>query len=638
MSIAHAPGAVTHPIVGRPQSVRLVRWPAALFRGRAPTPTLLLLVCGALLVVVGATATGQAALTSAHFSSALVDSVVGNDAATVRAFVNATVTPEDLTPGMMNDERAGSLAAQLGSLVSWGEVLRAEIRRPDGRILASSASGVRGRAAPLTDSFAAATRGDTNASMVSAGDDADQLGVPTGAATVLREYFPIMSGGDVYAVVAIWRDAQPVLARLDAARRDVVTLIVAAALIAGILLFLIFRASQARITRQAMQLVEATKRDALTGLPNHGTLVTMLADAIEEARRRGNGIAVMLLDVDGFRLLNDTHGHALGDEALVRVARLLERYMPEEAEIGRYGPDEFLIFEPSPTTTDLERAIARMRVALADVSLRAGSPDHLPITVSTGVCAYPQHGQSVTTLLSVAALTVKEAKVGGGDTTQVAGLIPDDAVAMKTFDVLNGLVVAVDTKDHYTKRHCEDVARYAVFIAEQARMDVDLIRTLDIAGQLHDVGKIGVPDSVLRKPGRLGTEELRVMSQHSTLGDLIVRDLPNIELVRAGVRHHHERWDGRGYPDRLAGEGIPLIARILAVADTFSAMTTTRPYRSAYSVERALQRLEGAGGSQLDPKLVQAFVHGLRTIPGAPMPRRPAPQSAQPWGPEQAVA
>jgi len=159
-----------------------------------------------------------------------------------------------------------------------------------------------------------------------------------------------------------------------------------------------------------------------------------------------------------------------------------------------------------------------------------------------------------------------------------------------------------------------------------------------VAGLLHDIGKIGIPDSILRKPAKLTDDEYRVVKQHVALGDMIVRDLPNIELIRAGVRHHHERWDGRGYLHALAGEDIPLVARILAVGDAFSAMTTTRPYRKALTVEEALRRLEDAAGTQLDESLVKLFVDGLRTDADAPLPGVIEPVADRLWTPADRVA
>jgi putative nucleotidyltransferase with HDIG domain len=181
-------------------------------------------------------------------------------------------------------------------------------------------------------------------------------------------------------------------------------------------------------------------------------------------------------------------------------------------------------------------------------------------------------------------------------------------------------VIAIDRKDRYTKRHSEDVACYALFLASRMGLDEAEWAVLRTAGLLHDIGKIGIPDDILRKPGRLTPYEYEVVKQHVALGDHIVRDLPDIDLVRAGVRHHHERWDGNGYLDRLEGDDIPLIARILAVGDAFSAMTTTRPYRKALTVQQALDELRAGAGTQLDPELVAAFVEGIEHDPEAPLP------------------
>ena len=206
-----------------------------------------------------------------------------------------------------------------------------------------------------------------------------------------------------------------------------------------------------------------------------------------------------------------------------------------------------------------------------------------------------------------------------------------------SFDVLAGLVLAVDTKDRYTKRHSEDVARYGLFLADRLGVDPELRRTIEIAGLLHDVGKIGIPDGILRKPGPLTADEYAIVKQHVALGDSIVRDVPNAGLVRAGVRHHHERWDGSGYIDGLTGEEIPLIARILAVVDAFSAMTTSRPYRKAMSIQEALRRLEDAAGTQLDPRLVTSFVNGIETAENAPLPGDGRPLRRI-WTPQSSVA
>jgi len=176
-----------------------------------------------------------------------------------------------------------------------------------------------------------------------------------------------------------------------------------------------------------------------------------------------------------------------------------------------------------------------------------------------------------------------------------------------------------------------------VFLAQRLDLLAELIATIRVAGLLHDVGKIGIPDAILRKPGKLTANEYRIVKQHVALGDLIVRDLPDVEIIRAGVRHHHERWDGDGYLDGLEGERIPLVARILAVGDAFSAMTTTRPYRKALPVEEALRRLEDAAGTQLEERLVVEFVEGIRSAQDAPLPGADV-GSLRLWTPYRQVA
>jgi diguanylate cyclase (GGDEF)-like protein len=411
--------------------------------------------------------------------------------------------------------------------------------------------------------------------------------------------------------------------------------VLGAVVLLAILLFGVFRAAQARLTRQQRQLVEATRRDALTKMLNHGAVVGLLAEAVETARSQGSAIGVALVDVDNFRLFNDTHGHAAADEVLLRVAELVAATGDDATHVARYGPDEFLIVAPGATVDDMQRSSDRLRAGLSEVAVQFGDSERLPITVSIGICAYPEHAASVTELLSQAAVAVGEAKAGGGDLVRVARIGEEQRVVVGGFDVMQGLVIAVDTKDRYTKRHSEDVARYAVFLARRMGLDEETVSTIHLAGLLHDIGKIGIPDVVLRKPSKLTADEYGMFQQHVALGDAIVRDVPNVDLVRAGIRHHHERWDGKGYLDRLEGEGIPLIGRILAVADAFSAMTTTRPYRKALDVQEALKRLGDAAGSQLQEELVIAFVAGIETDANAPLPGE---ELGSIWRPELWVA
>jgi len=417
---------------------------------------------------------------------------------------------------------------------------------------------------------------------------------------------------------------------------DVILTTLSAAAVVAILLFFIFRAAQGRITRQTAALIESARRDPVTGLLNHGTVVEVLASALEDARPTGSVVAVALLDVDNFTLINEVYGHAAGDEVLRRVATLQEE-VEASWTIGRFGPDEFLVVAPGISASRVEGVLTAFRRRIAESSVQFGQSEQLPITFSAGVAAYPEQADSATELLSSCTLTLGEAKSAGGDMIRVADRTADERADARGFDVLQGLVVAVDNKDRYTKRHSEDVARYASFIARRLGLDEEFQSTVRLAGLLHDVGKIGIPDAVLRKPGGLSADEAEVVKQHVALGDAIVRDLPNIELVRAGIRHHHERWDGHGYLHGLEEESIPLIARILSVADVFSAMTTTRPYRKALPLSEALKRLGDAAGTQLDELLVTTFITGIETAADAPLPGQDVP-AGQLWLPPRLVS
>ena len=392
-----------------------------------------------------------------------------------------------------------------------------------------------------------------------------------------------------------------------------------AAIVLAMLLYAIFRAANIRLGRQEAQIAETRRRDSLTGLLNHSAAVAALTELIEEARRDESSMGVALIDIDNFRLLNDVHGSRAGDLALLTVAAA---FRPEDEQwvlLSRFGPDEFLAIAPSSVARDLPAAARRVRERLESSHLELPDSELLPVTVSVGIAYYPFHAGSVTELVSVVARALGEAKEAGGNGISIAGAWTTDPEGpYSSFDVLQGLVLAVDRKDHYTKLHSEDVATYAMYIAERVSLPEEVRANLRIGALLHDVGKIGIPDDILRKPGRLTAHEYDILKHHVALGDLLVGSMPDVQHIREAVRYHHERWDGDGYLAGLAGESIPLIARVLAVADAYSAMTTSRPYRKGMPVERALAELRLVAGTQLDAELVDAFVSGMEQDEDAP--------------------
>jgi diguanylate cyclase (GGDEF)-like protein/putative nucleotidyltransferase with HDIG domain len=586
---------------------------------------LLPLVFGVVLVLVGVTASALVAVASAHLRQVTLAGAVSRDAALAELFVNANLRASDVVDGGPAAARAAELDRLLQQLTNEDGIVLIEVRGREGTLIASSGAVVAAAPADAT-AMAEVVAGNPSATLL------EGNGSP---APMLRELLPLKGGdGETQAVIGIWRDATPLLAGIEATRRDIMLVTLVAAVLLAAALFAIFRAAQARLGRQHEQLIEAGRRDALTGLLNHGSVVAALAEDIEAARASGASIGVAIVDIDNFRLFNDTHGHDAADVVLLGVADLVGE-LDEATRIARYGPDEFLILRSPSGTQEMAATVAALMAQVEALSVHFGDSESLPVSVSVGIAAYPEHGQSVTEVLSAAAVAVGEAKAGGGNTSCVARVGEEQQTVIGGFDVLQGLVIAVDTKDRYTKRHSEDVARYALFLARRLGLDDEACETIRLAGLLHDVGKIGIPDSVLRKPSKLTADEYAMFQQHVALGDSIVRDIPDVENVRAGIRHHHERWDGKGYLEGLEGEEIPMIGRILAVADAFSAMTTTRPYRRALPVEEALKRLADAAGTQLEESLVVSFIQGLETDADAPMPGQ---ESTRIWTPQALVA
>jgi diguanylate cyclase (GGDEF)-like protein len=589
---------------------------------------LLLTVFGVSLILIAATGFALVSIVSHNVQDAAIRASVTSDQSLVKGLV--VLQPGDLSMTGVPPARVDQVQAQLQALLSKTStdqgkgIVHVKIWAPDQTVLFSNDATLRGQNLGPDDDLTKAFATTKPSSSIVAADDGEAATthLPAGS-QVLEEYIPIADAkGPIPAVFEIYRDATLILATVADTTREVIVVVVAAAFLLGLLLYFIFQAAQRRLTRQTRDLVEAGRQDALTGLLNHGTTVAGLADLLEKTRGSGGCTGIALIDIDNFRLLNDTHGHQAGDRALLDVARIMRAEFAETSILGRYGPDEFLVVAPPDHCAGLESAVDRLRDQIAELSLQFGASERLPVTVSAGICYAPADGDAATELLAVAAVVLGEAKASGGNGVRVADAAPAELgpAERSSFDVLAGLVLAVDTKDRYTKRHSEDVARYGLFLADRLGVDPELRKTIEIAGLLHDVGKIGIPDVILRKPGPLTADEYAIVKQHVALGDSIVRDVPNAGLVRAGVRHHHERWDGQGYLDGLSGEAIPLIARILSVADAFSAMTTNRPYRKAMSIQEALHRLEDAAGTQLDARLVASFVTGIETAENAPLP------------------
>ncbi len=358
----------------------------------------------------------------------------------------------------------------------------------------------------------------------------------------------------------------------------------------------------------------AASEDSLTELLNHRAFQTRLEEEVARARRGGHSLAVVMIDLDGFGAVNNAHGHQAGDVTLLAVARCLRGQTRQADVAARYGGDEFVLILPETDLGDALDTAERIRGELARLTVAHGARA-IRVTASIGVAVMPGHATTREDLIGAADNASYAAKRAGKDRVRQAeaGALPHDPVALAerlddaNLATVEALASTVDAKDAYTRGHSGRVAAYAAAIAAALDLpDTDVARIRQ-AGVLHDVGKIGVPDAILLKPGQLSAEEFAVIKQHPEIGERILRGLPFLQEILPAVRHHHERWDGCGYPDGLAGDAIPADAAILAVADSFDAMTSSRTYRPALLTTEAIRRVREGAGAQYDPRVVAAF-------------------------------
>jgi diguanylate cyclase (GGDEF)-like protein/putative nucleotidyltransferase with HDIG domain len=336
--------------------------------------------------------------------------------------------------------------------------------------------------------------------------------------------------------------------------------------------------------------------DNLTGLLGHRAF----HEALEILLDRGKGsFTLASIDIDDFKLINDLHGHPVGDEALRRVAEALRRSVGEHDSVFRVGGEEFAVLLPCRDAADARPVAERLREAVA------ATPFTLPLRVSVGLASWPADGHDRDTLLERADDALYAAKRAGKN--RVAGVGEDDAYsALSRSGDRSSLLDILRAKDGDTLLHCAHVAALAVETGRLLGLDPARLAVLRTAGQLHDIGKLALPDAVLNKPGPLDEDEMQLVRTHSVLGAELVRAWGEPAAARF-VLEHHERIDGTGYPAGLTADEISLEGRILHAVDAFAAMTSERPYRRAGTSEHALEELRAASGTQFDPAVVKAL-------------------------------
>jgi len=375
--------------------------------------------------------------------------------------------------------------------------------------------------------------------------------------------------------------------------------------------------NNAQLYSQAMVMANT---DGLTELYNHRQFHDRIDQEIARGSRFGTTFSLIMLDVDLFKAYNDIHGHLAGDEILRRIALSIRTSVRSLDTAFRYGGEEFAIILPEAQLSDAYKIAERIRKTIASkTSSRA-----TPITASLGIANWPVDGVTKAEIISHADAALYRAKHTGRNRTCLSSEVAktetlpagvEHEAQPRALSIIYALAATVDAKDHYTYGHSKKVSDYAVALAEALGLSKDAIDTIRAAGLLHDVGKIAVPDSTLNKKGALNDEEWELIRAHPKLGIEILRHIIDLVNCIPVILHHHERYDGSGYPTSLKGDNIPLESRILAIADAFDAITSPRPYRKQLSIQEALNELKRCAGTQFDPKLVDVFCKLIESTP-----------------------
>ncbi|MFK7735237.1 MAG: diguanylate cyclase [Pirellulaceae bacterium] len=380
--------------------------------------------------------------------------------------------------------------------------------------------------------------------------------------------------------------------------------------------------SKDEITKQNEELRFLATRDSLTGCLNRRTFFELFDECFKRAREDSTPLCSMMVDIDFFKSINDNYGHGKGDEVLRETGRILNELARTDDIVCRYGGEEFSVLMPGLNLTESTAFAERIRLALAAVDFK-----EFKITASLGVSEFSLGAEDPQGLLDQADKCLYVAKRSGRNQVVRFDDVPEELEVDESkisrvkleeeseassvpFAAVNALLSALAYRDAQTAAHSTRVSSYAALLAQRFLSSKE-VHLVEIAGLLHDIGKIGVPDAILLKPGRLTEEEWKLMEKHDRIGVEIVNRAFKNDILTDYIRHHHSRFDGGG-ADSIGGDDIPLGARILTIADSFDAMISDRPYRKGMPTEDALKELDRCAGTQFDPELVRVFAEIVR--------------------------
>lgn len=369
-----------------------------------------------------------------------------------------------------------------------------------------------------------------------------------------------------------------------------------------------------RLTSLIAELSDAARRDPLTQLLNRRGFAEVFDVELERARRTEQGLSVVVGDLDGFKQINDRFGHTAGDEALQRVGRAILRGKRSWDSAARVGGEEFAVLAPDTDEHGAYIVAERLRTA---VEAEFVDSDGGALTVSFGVVSFPVHGQTAEALLQAGDQALYAAKRLGRNrsvisSAEVPGILartsrPGRDEAHVDLATLLTLAEALDVRDSGSSTHCRRVGRYSELIAREMGLPPDAVECVRLAGILHDVGRVGMPDELVVKTGPLSEREWQLVRSHPEIGARML-DTTDYSEMGEWILAHHERPDGGGYPAGRKGDEVPLEGAILAAADAYEAMTAVRPYRAPLDPEAASEEMRREAGRQFDERVVDALL------------------------------
>ncbi len=402
-----------------------------------------------------------------------------------------------------------------------------------------------------------------------------------------------------------------------------------------------------------LALEEKANLDGLTGLFNHRYFHSALNQEIKSCLFLKQPLTLLFLDIDSFKEFNDQFGHLNGDKLLSTVARLMEEHKPKGAILARYGGDEFSVILPNIDKDTAKRYGENIRqsfqsldlrkeILLTDESERIRIREIDPMTISVGIAQWSNRTESALNLIKNADDALYRAKLFRKNRVEIYDSILDTIeldVEKDDYDLLNSLqslINIINARDRYTSGHVERVAMYSKALARQLNLDEDDRKSLSLAAYMHDIGKVNLSEKVLNKATPLDEKEWQDVKDHSVVGAHILREVAILAEIAPLVLHHHERYDGTGYPNHLKGKEIPYLSRVLTVVDSFDAMTFDRPYKAGLNWDEAILELRANKGTQFDPDITEAFIRVIeQTLKKDPEKRKYVKKNPSPEGPDQ---